>query len=223
MWVSCNGKKLIHINHFRPRSGRTWPSWPEVCRPQLQTSPVVLGQTGGAEHPRRRWRVRHPDYCHEVENCVSHLLLGGALPHHRGDGVQSAGAASREFPEAGHPCRKTGVLGHARLRKLLWAGGFGQGRWKHQHRINNSNLFCFLFGAPDLLDPCMGLRIVGMFGTQIQKRCCKSSLKISNWIEVKHKADKMKRVIRSFSITNVTMSVLLFMCTMNITVEWAVF
>lgn len=127
-----NWSSLITSN---PRSGRTWPSWPKVCRPQLQTPPVLLGPAGGAEHSIRWW-VRHPDYCHEVENGVSHLLLGGALPHHRGDGVQSAGAAAREFPKAGHSCRKTGLLDHARLRELFWARGFGQGRWKHQHRIN---------------------------------------------------------------------------------------
>lgn len=134
--------ELIHMNHFHSHSGRTWPSWPEVCRPQLQTSSVVLGQTSGAEHPRWWWWVWHPDHCHEVENCVSHLLLGGSLPHHWGDSVQRARAATWEFPKAGHSGRETGLLDHARLCELFRAGGFGQGRLEHQHNVNNSILFC---------------------------------------------------------------------------------
>lgn len=85
--------------------------------------------------------MRHPAYCHEVENCVSHLLPGGALPHYWGNSVQSPGAASWEFPKTGHSCRKTGFPGYARLCKLLWAGGSDQGRWKHQHHINYLDLF----------------------------------------------------------------------------------
>lgn len=76
-----------------------------------------------------------------MENGVSHLLHGGALPHHWSNGVQSPGAASRELPEAGHSRGKTQLPGHARMRKLFRAGGFSQGKRKHQHHIHNVNLF----------------------------------------------------------------------------------
>lgn len=125
--------KFIHIDHFPSHSGRTWPSWPEVCCPQLQTSSVILNQTRGAEHPRWWWWMWHPDHSHEVENCVGHLLLGGPIPHHWSDSVQRPRAAAWEWPKAGDIGRKTGLLDHARLCEFLWAGGFGQGRWTYWH------------------------------------------------------------------------------------------
>ena len=116
----------FHINQFRPCSGCTWPSWPQVCRPQLQASPVLLGRSCGAELPGG-W-VRHPDDSHEVENRVSHLLPGGALPDNRGHGVPGSWAAARELPETDHSHTKTGLPGHAHLRQLLRAGRSGEGR-----------------------------------------------------------------------------------------------